>query len=208
MQFTEVPERLLSSQTAVRTLRVLLELPGREMTGRQIAALAHAPPLRVIERLRQFEREGLVTWRAVGPAHVWRLESGHVLVPALAALFEIDSQAKNALRRSLRKWVERLPGIVEARLFGSLARGDERPESDIDLLLVVKDRACKAAVQAAVASLRDELRSRFGNPLQVIVLTTGELRRRPRRAFLGPARREGENLTPAKSPPAASTGSS
>ncbi|MEG2514186.1 MAG: nucleotidyltransferase domain-containing protein [Bacteroidaceae bacterium] len=51
-----------------------------------------------------------------------------------------------SIQKSLR---EMLPNEIEARLYGSEARGNARPDSDIDLLILVdKD----------VVSLEDELR--------------------------------------------------
>src|SRR3970040_2032302 len=102
MQFHEIPERLLSSQTAARVLRVLMRYPNRPMTGREIAALSGAPPPRVIERLRQFESEGLVSVRGAGAADIWSVEPEHVLVPALTHLFHAEGNAQRELRSALR----------------------------------------------------------------------------------------------------------
>lgn len=194
MQFSEIPERLLASQTAVRVLRALIANPERPLTGREVARLAGAPPPRVNERLKELEAEGLVSRDFVGRCHLWRLERGHFLVGPLTALFTVDERAHRELREVLTEWVGGLPGVLEARLFGSMARGEEDPGSDVDLFLLVKDRAAKAAVRAGQDRLDGELRKRFGNPLQVIAVTEKELGRRPRRAFLGPARKEGELL--------------
>jgi predicted nucleotidyltransferase len=194
MRFSEIPERLLPNRTAIRVLRVLLTYPEREMTGRQIAALAGAPPARVIERLRVLDYEGLAERRILGKAHVWRLVKGHVLVPHLTALFRIESASGVELRRALGAWVTSLEGVTEARLYGSVARGDERPDSDVDVLLLVADGRAKRAAERSKAAIEDDVRARFGNSLSVRVLTLREARRRPRRGFLPSALREGEVL--------------
>ena len=194
MQFSEVPERLFSSQTAVRVLRVLATHPDKPMTGREIARLAAAPPPRVNERLKALENEGLVSRRTVGPSHLWSLERNHFLVRPLQALFAVDRQAHRELRAALSKWIDGMPGVLEARLFGSMARGDEDPASDVDLFLLVRNRAAKTAVRAGELRVGKEIQDRFGNHLHVITVTEKELKHRPRRAFLGPARKEGELL--------------
>jgi predicted nucleotidyltransferase len=194
MRFEGVPERLLGTATAVRTLRVLLAFPDRELTGREIARMAGAPPVRVIERLRVLEWEGLVTRRTVGAAHFWKLETGHFLARQLAAIFKVDTNAQAEFRAMVRHWADLQPAVVEVRLFGSVARKDERPASDIDLLLVVaNDKAREAAIKAG-DGLADRVRVRFGNPLHLVVLTRQERTARAGTGFVGEADREGELL--------------
>lgn len=99
--------------------------------------------------------------------------------------------------RTLREW---LPDVVQAIvddldpikiiLFGSLARGDEHADSDIDLVVVlpqVDDKhAAAVAVRRATASLPV--------PLDVIAVDDAELQRRRDEigSVLHPALREGE----------------
>lgn len=45
------------------------------------------------------------------------------------------------LTEAARRIVEERPEVTEVRLFGSLARGDARPGSDADLLIVVRGPA-------------------------------------------------------------------
>jgi predicted nucleotidyltransferase len=191
MRFRDIPERLLGSQTGVKVLRVLVRHPGAEMTGREVARLAGAPHPRVLERLAALEAEGLVARRFAGRAHLWRLEASHVLVGPLRELFGVDRHVQQELQRSIQRSLSRVPGVVEAVLFGSVARGDEEPLSDVDLFVLVKDRKSKQAAKRELETLRTHIRDRFGNWLQPMVYTQGEVRRRPRMAFLGPARKEG-----------------
>lgn len=197
MKFSEIPERLLPNRTAIRVLRVLLEYPDREMTGRQVATLAGAPAARANERLRVLEYEGLAERRILGRAHVWRLVKGHVLVPHLTALFRVEKLSGAELRSTLGTWLASLDGVRDARLYGSVARGDERPDSDVDVLILVADGRAKRAAERTKGALEDDVRARFGNSLSVRILTQREARRRPRRGFLPIALREGEVLSEA-----------
>lgn len=81
---------------------------------------------------------------------------------------------------------------VKVILFGSRARGDARPDSDVDLLVVLDEGADKhagaVALQRCVAG--------FHAPKDIIVTTPGEIRRRGHIAgtVLRPALREGVTL--------------
>lgn len=55
-------------------------------------------------------------------------------------VFRLDRDRVLArLRERARALVEARPGVVEVRLFGSLARGEAGPGSDADLIVVVRD---------------------------------------------------------------------
>lgn len=101
--------------------------------------------------------------------------------------------------RTLREW---LPEVVQAIveeldplqiiLFGSLARGDEHRDSDVDLIVVLPEvtdkHAAAVAVRRATASLPV--------PLDVVAVDPDELRRRRDEigSVLRPALREGRVL--------------
>ena len=49
---------------------------------------------------------------------------------------EVGSMSKNEIIDIIRQVLERHRYVVKAELFGSLARGDDSPDSDVDLLVV------------------------------------------------------------------------
>jgi hypothetical protein len=53
----------------------------------------------------------------------------------------IAGQRARLMLREVRAWAERQPDIIAVALFGSWATGTARPDSDIDLLIVVHDSA-------------------------------------------------------------------
>ena len=58
-------------------------------------------------------------------------------------VFRLDRKACIArLRECAEGSLEHFPEVLEIRLFGSLARGEARPGSDADLLIVLQDSDC------------------------------------------------------------------
>lgn len=60
----------------------------------------------------------------------------------------------------------RARGVSHAALFGSLARGDDRPDSDIDIMIEV-DPAARIGVYEYVA-LKDYVAGLFEGPVDVV----------------------------------------
>jgi predicted nucleotidyltransferase len=52
----------------------------------------------------------------------------------------LNAKEKSALKQFKATLEQTLPGqLIELKLFGSKARGDDRPDSDIDVLVIVTD---------------------------------------------------------------------
>lgn len=89
-----------------------------------------------------------------GRSVLYRLRPDHPLAAALSALFEAEERRFEAILDSARQAVESAgPGLVALWLFGSVARGDDRISSDLDLALVARPEALHRLVDA----LRDGL---------------------------------------------------
>ena len=87
----------------------------------------------VLERLT---KHGLVTAIPASRGNLYQLNRDHVLSPVVTAA----AQARVELSNRLAEAVGNLdPEPLSAAMYGSVARGDATPDSDIDLLLIVSD---------------------------------------------------------------------
>ena len=98
--------------------------------------------------------------------------------------------------RTLTEWLPAIVDRVAARfdperivLFGSLARGDAGPDSDIDLLVVFRGRVDRRATAVALRVATADIPA----PVDFVVTDLAEIERRGRVAgrALGTALREG-----------------
>jgi uncharacterized protein len=88
-------------------------------------------------------------------------------------------------RTDLREVIQRTAaasGVREVRVFGSVARGEERPESDVDLLVTLEP----GRTLLDLARLELQLEQLLGRPVDVV--TEGGLREPVRATALRDAR--------------------
>lgn len=193
MRFRHPFTRVLGSPIRVDLLRELSRAAGTALSGRELARRVGASPSQVNEQLRRLRSEGLVRSQTRGRAHSWSVSSEHSLAGPLHRLFDEEPRSFDQLRQRLRATLRPLP-IERALLFGSVARGDEYPGSDIDLFVVTRGEAEKEAVADALSRASMEFARRFGNPLAPLILTRAEVRNRRNPGLLAAIEREGLRL--------------
>ena len=92
-----------------------------------------------------------------------------------------DGMAAAAIRqRALTEFVTRLRralevNLVDVRLFGSEARGDATPESDIDVLVVVRPDEARIPLEDRIIDLAFDVNVEFGVYISPRVVTPGIL---------------------------------
>ncbi|GAA4964947.1 nucleotidyltransferase domain-containing protein [Kineococcus glutinatus] len=157
---------------------LVLARTHRPLSGAAVARLASRSYARTRSCLHRLSAHGLLLAEDTGSAVMYRLNRRHVLAGAVL-------QAASATD-SVEQWlVERLarcsPSPRAAVLFGSWARGEAGPDSDIDLLLV---RATDVDPESAdldeawaqqVHVLGEDLEALTGNTVQFVHLDEHQL---------------------------------
>lgn len=144
-------------------LSVLLRTDA-PLTGRQIHAMVSDDYSlwSVQEALKALIQLGLVESQTIGRAGVHTINEDHAAVAPLRVLVDPVAALKVAIE-------EAIDGEVETvLLFGSIARGEAAPDSDIDLAVVASPGWDGRTV------LEDAVRKRLGNDCGVLVFTRGE----------------------------------
>ncbi len=143
------------------------------VSGREVARLADGlAPSSTHRELQALVEVGLVTARRTSHATTYTLNREHVLWPPLAEILGSFARVEQRIRESVER---HLGGEVSCALFGSVARGDSTPSSDIDLLIVTDTESDR--VVDALDRVRDELAQFTGNNPQLIAITRPQVRR-------------------------------
>ena len=183
MKFATALDSVFDRVTKVRVLRRMLSAPARRWTGRELAGAAGVSTSQAARDLRSLSDAGVVEFEVQGRAFVWRLNDQSALYPELLLLFQREARLRSDLVREISVIFRTAP-IRRARLFGSVARGDEGQDSDVDLYLEIKNAAQRPLIEDAVARARERVWKKFGNPLAPLVYTASKARRPPNRSLM------------------------
>jgi len=168
---------------------------GRGLTGREVARAAGVAQRAAMEGLARLEGAGLVRRTPAGRAYLYELRRDHRLVRGgILPLLDLEAEIRTGVFARLRETFGK--GVVSGCVFGSTARGEERPESDLDILLIVERKGEEDLLQKRASRLFEEFRRDLGIRPSLLVLTRGELTNRYRAAdeFTKNVVREGETF--------------
>jgi len=167
MRFRNALDEILGQRSKVAILRLLVRTRA-ELSGREVARSLNLDHKTCHAALRGLAEQGVVEARRLGTAVAYRVRVDHpvtqdILIPA----FEkeqglVDRYVRDALS---------LSGVVAESvvLFGSVARGEEEARSDVDLLLLIRDRKDQEKAEDALDATAGTLAARYGSVPQFIV---------------------------------------
>ncbi len=149
--------RLLGTEAGVRVLRELA-LHGGELTTTLLAQRTGITDQSVRNTLATLSGARLLRRYGHGRAAAYQLDPSHPVSRMLIALYQAESQRISAIYASVREAAERLePRPVAVWMYGSVARHEDGPASDLDLLLIVDD-----------AHLTEQLADAFRRELEAV----------------------------------------
>jgi Nucleotidyltransferase domain len=157
---------------------VLVVLAGaeEEFSGRRLHRLVgHGSEPGVRKAVERLVDQGIVLRRQAGRANLYRLNRQHVSAEAIELLVGARSQLIAWLEEAIASW-EVAPGC--AALFGSVARGQARADSDLDLLVVRPSEVNEEDPiwQDQLGSLQRSATEWTGNDARIVELGEGELK--------------------------------
>jgi len=154
-----------------RILSELLLRPERELYLRELAGRARVSLSTAQSELRRLTAAGILRRTQRGRQTFYRADTSSPIYPDLRALLTKTVGLGDALREALAG----VKGVRLAFVYGSVARGEDRPGSDIDVLVVgsAKPRALSDALAAAEREI--------GREVNIVALTPGEFAERVRR---------------------------
>lgn len=152
----------------MRVLGLLFGQPNRRFQSAELIRLAGSGTGAVHRQLGRLAEVGLVSVTAVGNQKFYQANAASPVFPELRGLIAKTVGLVEPLRRALAPLGDR---ISAAFVYGSVAKGSDRADSDIDLM-VLSDSLRHAALYEALEPVEREL----ARPLKPTLLTRAEWR--------------------------------
>jgi predicted nucleotidyltransferase len=166
-------ESLLSSKVTLRVVKTLARYTGRVFTIRKLAEAADVSTSETAKVVQELEKYGIVSIQPVGRAYLISLNKMNYFVRRiLKPIIEAEEDTVDELVLILKRHLAH-KSIVSSALFGSVARGQARKDSDIDLLVICKS---PDAALDLVSKANEEVSSVFNGRLSPLVMSMKEFK--------------------------------
>ncbi len=175
MRFHLVLSDYFRSETKLKIVKFLLDHTAA-MSEREIASILKISHMSVNRTMRELNGVNLVSYVAVGNAHLWKVNRQSYAYGMLSGLIQQVKGIQDpveVLKTLILKNLS-LRSIKKIVLFGSIADKAEKNDSDIDLFILVKKNENKKAFETALDKLSIECLEKFGNRLAPYTLTEQE----------------------------------
>ncbi len=168
MSTKHILDDLLGQKSKVTILRILYH--EAELTGREIARKAGLSPRAAQQTLQELYTIGVLTRKTVGASYLFSLNrTRYVVENILSPLFDSEQGLVAAMIEELRK---ALPanGIVSIIMFGSVARGESKQGSDLDIMIVLDNALDVRKTTSCVQDKGGKFLAKFGMMLSPHVI--------------------------------------
>lgn len=192
MKFHNILEEMLSSKIKISIMKILNRYPEKRFSGRELARLLNVSASRTSEILELFRKYGVVNRIRIGNTSEWTLNKESILVRKLSNVFNIEEKIYLDLKSKIYKTFSKEKNILKVILYGSVARGKEQPNSDIDLFILVNNEKNKELAAELVHKLNISLLPRYGNVISELIYSREEWKLKKNSKILNQIQEEGE----------------
>ncbi|MQY58386.1 MAG: hypothetical protein GH144_02080 [Clostridia bacterium] len=180
MRIHQPLNKILNNETKVKVLRFLYS-NDIEWSGRRIAREIQISPATCHKALQGLYSEGILLLRNVGRTHLYQFNhDNYVAKELLHPLFKKEERLLKVISRLLRdEFSEKVKErVVSIALFGSVEKREDRPESDIDLLVLVSRAKDKDKIEKDLDNLNEKTVRLFGKIVSPYIESVSGFRRK------------------------------
>lgn len=172
MGLRDYASQILGNKFTMSVLKTLLRYRRKVFTVRELARLSGFSHPKVSKVIKELEAASVVKLQPIGRAYQIMLnEESYILRSIIEPAFKAEQETVNELISTIRPFFVNKK-ILSAAIFGSVARGQEKRSSDVDLLVVAEDKeiANESVAEASTVTL-----STFGTALSPLIMNKDQL---------------------------------
>ena len=185
MKFNQSVIDMILSPPRIKIVKFLLTHEA-SMSGREIASILKKSHMNVNRILLDLAKINFVNYLKVGKAHLWRVNRKSYAYKVFCDFIDRINQMREP-RKELKEFlVKKLPKamIKKIILFGSVAKGDEESDSDVDLFILVENSKIRKKLESFMAGLSNRCIELYGNRLAPYILTENEMKKQKRQKII------------------------
>ena len=185
MKFNTSLIDILNSKTKLKIVKFLITHEA-SMSEREIASILKVSHMSINRTMRELSEVNFVNFVTVGKAHLWKVNRKSYAFKVLSEFVKDFSRIKDPLDDLKNMILTNIPKnlVKKVILFGSVTKGEEKADSDIDVFFLVKDARGKEKLEPTLEKLSNACLETYGNRLSPYVLTEQEAKKKARQKFL------------------------
>ena len=185
MKFNASLLDILNSKTKLKIVKFLLTHEA-SMSEREIASILKVSHMSINRTMRELSEVNFVNFVTIGKAHLWKVNRKSYAFKVLSEFTNGVSRIKDPLDDLKNIILKSTPKALVKKvvLFGSVAKGAGKLDSDIDVFFLVKDNKDKEKLGFALEKLSNACLETYGNRLSPYILTEQEVKKKARAKFL------------------------
>lgn len=141
------------SDNQIQILAILTNHPDREYYLSELGAVLNKHPGIFQRGINSLEKRGLVVSRKRGNQRLFKINQAHPLFPEIKSI----AQKTKGIEGLLEAAVKNIKGINTALIYGSYVKSLMRPDSDVDILVVVTDHKAEDTLLERIGSIERKL---------------------------------------------------
>lgn len=179
MRLNNPLDTVLDSGIKIRILRIFCQT-NIELNGRQVAREVKVTPKTAHRVLLALVNEGVLFMKNVGRTYLFELNKENLLVKdVLKVVFNLEKKVSSKIFEVILGEIKKSSlkdEIVSLALFGSIHDKNDRPGSDVDILVIIKNSAVQGRVEKFFEDIEAKTAPLIGNSLSAYVNTIAGFR--------------------------------
>jgi len=171
-------DKILNNEAKIKILRFLCRTEA-EWSGRQIAKEIKLNPVTCHKALLELNNERVLLLRIIGKSYLYSINKKNFIVSdLLKPLYKKESKISENLYKMIVKDTPFLQKnkVISIAVFGSMVKREEKPTSDIDILVLIKNSEDKKEIEKYFERINERIMSKFSKTISAYIQSIDEFK--------------------------------
>ena len=179
-------EKLLGNKTKIAMLRTFYKIPDKIWSSRDLAKFIGTYNTTILDNLGDLEDMGLIDIGMHGHVKTIKLnKESFVFADIVKPLFRKEEDTIKELIETIKTAINK-KDVELLALFGSIVERKEKPASDIDLLIVARNRE---KIDKLLMEKQGIISRKFGNEISPYIMSPQEFKQKQNAPFIKEAKK-------------------